>query len=87
MAGVAGVRLMVTPGTPAKGPVGAGTTTWKALKLLMLKSSSASQKALENTPLLVLMASWTSSLPKLFLLTMKDSEPSGMMQALSAALQ
>jgi len=45
--GIAGVGVMVTPATLANGPVGVGMVTWKLLNVLMLKSSSTSQKAEE----------------------------------------
>jgi hypothetical protein len=71
----------------AKGPVGVGISTLKDWKVFWLKPSRASQKAFEKTPLFLSSASWTSSLPKVFLSIRKDKEPSGRMQAWSASLQ
>src|ERR1039457_4814250 len=85
--GTAGVGLIVTPETLAKEPAGVGMATLNELKVSMLKPSSASQNALEKIPLLALIASLASSLPKVFLSIRNDRLPSGMMQALSVVLQ
>src|ERR1039457_5735934 len=85
--GTAGGGGIVTPETLAKEPAGVGMATLNELKVSMLKPSSASQNGLEKIPLLALIASLTSSLPKVFLSIRIDRLPSWMMQALSASLQ
>jgi hypothetical protein len=59
----------VTPGMLLNEPVGSGTVTPRALNEFRLKPSTTSQKAFGQRPALVLMTSWTSSLPNVSLST------------------
>ena len=72
--------------------VGVGTVMANELKVFWLYSSSATQKALENTACVApvpafFIASLTSSSPKEFLFIKSVTVPSGSTQALSALLQ
>ena len=64
---------MVMPDRFANGPNGAGIVTPSELKEFLLKPSIWSQKALGQSPPLVLMTSCTSSLPKESLLVRNET--------------
>jgi hypothetical protein len=61
----------------AKGPVGRGIVTPKALNEFLLKPSTISQKAFGHFPPLVLITSRTSSLPNVSLFAQNETRPSG----------